>query len=368
LAIVNQQITEDVSSFNEAEIRFHIIDPVLRKLGYPDGDDVFLKLEEKLEFPYQIGRRSKKDLPLGIADYRAGLKGRRGSFVIEAKAGYTEITRTDIEQAHSYAAHAKVGANFFVLCDGCRFAVFETLSGSDCEPIVELKIEEIDSRFHELENILSPENLAKHCLIKYDLGLKLCDGLNSTVKIHSGEYGMKHWDYRVFMDGVDQTEVLRASRPQFAEMDKQFELMANDFILRVSDGAMGRDADGQIYALVNFTGATKNSDAGMKLLGIDKMKFASSEKFLSCEENNPSIFESTADFLVSRGTKMSPLFGSAVQIEDSVNGNLFVSARIFKKGEFLYGDYLSMAKYSFVYTQCTMELDVLGSFSLKLLN
>lgn len=147
-------------TYNETEIRFHIVDPIIRLLGYPGADDVYLILEEKLEYPYQhIGRRSKKDLPLGRSDYRAGVKGARGSFVIEAKAGGVVIANKEVEQAHSYAAHAQVGANYFVLCNGSVLTVYETLSGPQASPVVELPLAEVNTRFHELENILEPSNL-----------------------------------------------------------------------------------------------------------------------------------------------------------------------------------------------------------------
>jgi Type I restriction enzyme R protein N terminus (HSDR_N) len=360
------EIIESLNSYNETEIRSYIIDPVLRKLGYPGSAEVFIKQEEKLEYPYHIGRRSKKDLPSGRVDYRAGLKGRRGSFVLEAKAGNVVVSKTDIEQAHSYAAHAKVGANYFVLCDGSSIQVFETLSGSECNPIVSVPIREIEARFHELENILAPANLGKHCKVNYDYGFKLCDGLGSTARIHSGEYGMDEWTYRILLGGVDQTELMRVSVPQVSELDKQLEMMANDFVLRVSDGVAGREPNGQIFALVNFSGVTKSSDVGMKLLGLDRMRFSSNEKHLSCDEDNPSIFESTADFSVAQGTKMPQLFGEAIPIETQVDGDFFISARIHKAVDQLIGDYIAMATYRFGDVRVSMELDFIGRFSLKL--
>jgi hypothetical protein len=85
--VFSEQSEQARQAYNETEVRFHIIDPMLRQLGYPGGEDVYLKPEEKLEYPYfHIGHKSKKDMPLGFPDYRAGLKGARGSFVIQAKA------------------------------------------------------------------------------------------------------------------------------------------------------------------------------------------------------------------------------------------------------------------------------------------
>lgn len=336
-------------------------------LGYPGGDDVFLKLEQMLEYPYHIGHRSKKDLPSGRTDYRAGLKGRRGSFIVEAKAGNAIISQSDVEQAHSYAAHAKVGANYFVLCDGSKIVVYETLSGSECSPLVELPIREIDGKFHELENLLSPTYLARHCQVKYDLHLKLCDGLGSSVNIQSGEYGMDYWAYRVLVNGADCTTQLKSKAPQFTDLDKQLEMMASVFVLNVSDGFTARDADGKMYAQVSFSGVTKNSMAAMKLLGIEKMTFSSDEKFLSTDKSKPTVFESTADFSLVRGTMIPQLFGGAIPVDANVDGDVFVSALIHKDGDQLNGEYVALAVYHFGSVNVKIELDFLGKFGLRLI-
>jgi hypothetical protein len=305
-------------------------------------------------------------LPLGYPDYRAGLKGRRGSFIVEAKRGNYLTKRSDIEQAHSYAAHAQVGANYFMLCDGRQLSVYETLSGPDGKAIVDIPINQIDERFHELESLLSPKNLEKNCHVSYDLKLKLCDGLGSSVKIHSGEYGMAHWEYRVFMNGVNCTEQLRSSAPKFIEYDKQLAIMANEFNLQVVGDSAERDASGRISAQLSFSGVTKSNLAGMKLLGIDKAKFVSNERFLSTDSLNPSVFESTAEFSLEKGTMMPQLFGGAVSIDSDVAGDFFISGRIHKEDDLLLGEYVALADYRFGMSNITMELDFFGKFVLKL--
>lgn len=372
MTIITPQILESVSTYNEAEVRLHVIDPLIRKLGYHDGEDVYFKPEEKLDYPYYfIGHKNKKrDLPLGFPDYRAGLRGRRGSFIIEAKAAVVGLSEKDVEQAHSYAAHSQVGANYFVLSDGLQVAVYETLSGGHGAPIVRLEVGELDARFHELENILSPANLERNCRVDYDKGLKLCDGLGSPVKVHSGEYNMKAWAYRILIGGKDFTEQIKAAAPQIAEMDNQLAMIQKEFELRVGDGIAKRETDGRIVADLSFAGVTKNSVAAMKLLGIDRMTFATSAQFISTNPNNPTVFESTADFALEEGTMMPPLFGDAVPIDTKVEGDMFVTARMCKEGDVLFGDYSSVTDYWFnvpMVGKGKLELDLIGSFVLRLL-
>jgi len=345
---------------------------MLRKLGYPGGEDVYLKLEEKLGYPYfHIGHKNrKKDLSLGFPDYRAGLKGRRGSFIIEGKAAAVGIAKSDVEQAHSYAAHSEVGANYFVLSNGLQVAVYETLSGGQATPIVLLEIGELDARFHELENILSPTNLEKNCRVDYDKGLKLCFGLGSSVKILSGEYEMKDWEYRAILGGQDCTEMLKRSVPQFSEIDSQLSLMQRDFELRVGGGAIERQPDGRIIANVRLAGVTKNNQTAMKLLGIDQMAFATDAEFISTSAHNPTVFESTAEFTLEKGTMMPPLFGDAVPMGAKLDGDFFVTLRLHKDGDLICGEYATVADYWFdmpMIGKLRLELDSIGSFVLRLL-
>lgn len=371
MTIVSQQLLDALPAYNEAEVRFHLIDPILRLLGYPGADDVYVKLEEKLEYPYfHIGHKSKKrDQPLGFPDYRAGLKGARGSFIVEAKAGNVVVSQKDVEQAHSYAAHAQVGANYFVLCDGTQLSVFETLSGAEYKPIVEVPVSKIDNRFHELENVLAPKNLAKYCQTTYDFNLKLCEGLGSSVKIHSGEYGMDSWDIRVFVNDDDCTALAKTHVPQFAVMDEQIAFMQREFELKVADGLATRDGNGRIIARVRFSGITKNNQAGMKLLGIDHMSWTTNEKFLSIDPNNPTAFESTADFSLDKGTMIAPLFGDVVPSNLDIAGEFFITARIHKSGDELLGEYAAISDYLFEMPglgATRLEFDFFGQFSLQL--
>ena len=370
---ITQQVLEERHNYNEAEVRRFIIDPTLEKLGYPGGDGVFLKLEEKLEYPYHfIGHKSKKrDQPLGFPDYRAGLKGGRGSFITEAKSINAKISKKDIEQAHSYAAHAQVGANYFLLCDGEQFLVYETLSGPECKPILEICVQELDARFHELENILSPPALAKNCRVIYDSGLKICEGLGSSAKIHSGVYLMDDWAYRVFVNGADCTEMLKNSVPQFDEVDDQFDMLSREFDLRVGSGFAKRNADGQICAKLSFPGVTKNNLKSMQLLGVDNMEFATKEKFLSVDPSNPTAFESSVEYSIDKGTLVPPLFGEAIPADTDMNGDLFISARMYKKGEQIRGEYSAFADYWFDLSglgTMKVEADFIGNFTLNLIS
>ncbi|WP_195822327.1 type I restriction enzyme HsdR N-terminal domain-containing protein [Roseobacter sp. MH60115] len=370
MQIIADAAVNAAPSYNETEIRFHILDPLIRHLGYPDTDDVYLNLEEKLDYPYvHVGRRSKKDLPLGFPDYRAGIKGARGSFIVEAKAGSISITSKEVEQAHSYAAHAQVGANYFVLCNGSVLQVFETLSGADAVPLIDVPINEINQRIHQIENILSPHNLAKNCHISHDLGLKLADGLGSSVGIRSGRYLLADYAYRIVAGGQDCTEMARQSVPQLAETDRQLELMKTAFELKVSGGVAERGENGRISAHVQFEGATVHNHEAMAILGITEASFATADQFISTDPASPTIFESLKDFSVSRGTMMPELFGGSSEMEGDVVGDMFIKAAMVLSGNRILGEYISLSNHHLTipgFPPILYEMDFSGTFELTL--
>lgn len=367
--LLSDAVLRAASAFNEAEVRFHVIDPIVRALGYPSGDTTYLKLEEKLDYPYfYIGRKNKKkDLPVGFPDYRAGVLGGRGCFIIEAKAANVALSRAEIEQAHSYAAHIEVGADFFLLCNGLELQIYETFSGLLAPPIVRLPIDEINRRFHEIENVLAPDRLLLHCRRTYDLDLKLAQGLGSSVKIRDGYYDMQYWDINVFLNDADVTAQFK---PHLAQVEQQMETLQREFELRVGDGLVKRDGDGRILASVTFVGATKNNDAAMKLIGLDRLEFSTNDEFLSLDPDKPTIFESTADFRVVKGTKLPPMFGQTVPIDLDVDMDLYVKTRMFSDGQCVSGDYLALANYNFLFPglgRIRLGLDLAGAASLRLL-
>lgn len=368
--IIDIAAIEAGSHYNEASVRFHIVDPLIRKLGYSNHENTYLELEKKLEYPYiHIGHRSRKDVPLGFPDYRAGLKGARGSFILETKAGSKPITRLEVEQAHSYAAHAQVGSNYFVLSNGLEIRVYETLAGSDANPIVTIPISELNERYHEIENILSPANLAKHCKVEYDRKLKLCNGLGSSVSIRSGAYKINEWEYRILFNGENQTELFRSNAPQIAQLDEQMEMLRSVFELRVQEGSATRGEDGRITAHARFGGATLPNLEAMRMMGIDEISFTTSEQFLSTEADNPTMFDASTDYSIAKGAMMPLLLGGMGEMVSDVEGGLFTKVSMYFDGTEMLGQYRCFSDYNIKLAypgKLKAEMDFTGTFILRL--
>ena len=293
----------------------------------------------------------------------------RGSFIVEAKSGGTSISKLEVEQAHSYAAHAEVGANYFVLVNGSEIQIFATLSGPSASPVVSIPLFDVNLRFHEMENILAPSQLAKNCKVVYDTRLKLCEGLGSSVGIRNGEYKIGELAYHIFVDGQDRTAVLRTTWPQLVELDRQLDLFRTTFDLKISQGIIERDGDGRVTAQTEFSGVTRFNSEGMKLIGIDKATFVTGDKFLSGEENAPSMFEATKDFAVEKGASMPQMFGGLVTLEHDFTGKMSIRAAMYVCDDVVRGTYLASGYYRIqplLGPLVEIEADFAGEFDLSL--
>jgi hypothetical protein len=353
---------------NEAEVRYHVIDPILRRLGYGQVQGTYLYLEHKIEYPYyHIGHRSKKDLPIGFPDYRCGLDGRRGSFVVEAKKKSHDIGPIDREQAHSYASHAQVAANYFVLCNGRSFEVYETLSTDLSTPILEMDCERIDDNFHQVENILSINSIKKNCHVSYDRGLRISSEYGSTATIMNGRYEVDEVELKIYGSN-DYTNNLIKQVPQFSELENLKKIL-KEFVYTVDSGEVSRGEDGRIVATADFGSVTKGNRQSMKLLGLDKIQFFSSDQFMSEDPDNPSIFEVERKIFVAKGSEIFPLFGPSQKMETDMRVDAFIVAKLSGRNGIIKGDFSAFAVYSTEFPfigSITAEADFFGQCEIRM--
>ena len=181
---------------------------------------------------------------------------------------------------------------------------------------------------------------------------------------------MDGWEFRASINGDDCTEFLKKSVPEIADLDNQLATMDREFTLKVADGLAKRDDDGRINAQVSFAGVTKNNQTGMELLGIDEMVFSTKEEFLSDDPDSPTVFETTTDFSLAKGTMIAPLLGDAIPTTTDLSGDLLITALMYKKHDTILGEYNALAEYRIDVPgigAMVLELKFFGRFSLKLI-
>ncbi|GHB17725.1 hypothetical protein GCM10007094_01660 [Pseudovibrio japonicus] len=353
---------------NETTVRYEVIDPIIRELGYKRGSQAYLELERKLNYPYKcIGhRKEKKDLPIGYPDYFCGLEGRRGSFVVEAKSTDQKISQSHREQAHSYATHPEIAADYFVLCDGHSFQIYETLAGISSPPVVNVPVGKLERRKHEIFNILRPENLQMLCRKEHDTGLQLSEGLRSNVTITNGQYTLSEIRLYAYANGVDVMPKLEGT-PAGDEFKNMLNLQSA-LISRIEQGRCYRNDEGRITADISFSGSTKNNDAAMKQFGISELKFITNDEFISSNSSFPTLFETNFEFGVTKGELILPFLGDAFPSPQNLSAHNFIRAALHLSGNKIVGtadSFTNLHMPSLNPTSGDIELKLVGKYALS---
>jgi|SRR5579863_3277129 len=163
------KVLEDYE-FKEDAVREEVVFPILKSLGYGASGPNRIIRSRKLLHPFVSIGSARKEIHL-IPDYLMEISGKNG-WIMEAKAPNEEITKSaHVEQAYSYAIHSEIRVNYFALCNGKFFALYDV---RDIEPLLYFPIQILYQFWRDLQSRLRPENVftVDHSL-KKDLGLHL---------------------------------------------------------------------------------------------------------------------------------------------------------------------------------------------------
>ncbi|WP_367119229.1 hypothetical protein [uncultured Mucilaginibacter sp.] len=92
---------------------------------------------------------------------------------MDAKSpGEVLVKSKHVEQAYSYAIHSEVRVNYFALCNGHEFVLYNI---SKIDPILQFPLQAISLYWGDLQNILKPATIFNNEYNKLakDLGLHL---------------------------------------------------------------------------------------------------------------------------------------------------------------------------------------------------
>lgn len=161
----------DDPNFKEDSVREELVVPILKRLGYSASGEHKIIRSEPLEHPFvYIGTKPHK---VNIfPDYQLAPAGKR-EWVLDAKAPGEEIhTGPNVEQAFSYAIHREVRTMLYGLCNGRELVIFHV---SELEPKLVVDLKDIDARWKDVWNLLSPLAFTNPAALHYlpDFGLTL---------------------------------------------------------------------------------------------------------------------------------------------------------------------------------------------------
>lgn len=157
--------------FKEDSVREEIIVPIIQNLGYSASQPNQIIRSRNLTHPYvSIGSQRKKIYI--IPDYIFEINGKPG-WILDAKSpSESTINSVHVEQAYSYAINSEVRVNYFALCNGIYFTLYNI---SKNEPLLHFPIRAIPGYWSQIKEFLSPDNIFKNAEnnIKKDFGLHL---------------------------------------------------------------------------------------------------------------------------------------------------------------------------------------------------
>ena len=169
--------------FKEDAVREDIICPILKSLGYNASGPNRMIRSRKLLHPFVSIGSARKEIYI-IPDYLMEISGKNG-WIMEAKSPTEEIVKSvNVEQAYSYAIHHEIRVNYFALCNGKFFALYDV---REVEPLFYFPIQILYQYWSDLKTRLEPKNvfITDHPF-KKDLGL------------HLKRLGFKHFESIIF--------------------------------------------------------------------------------------------------------------------------------------------------------------------------
>jgi hypothetical protein len=161
----------DYPEFREDSVREEIIIPIIKGLGYAANKPYQIIRSRKLLHPFVSIGSKRKEIYI-IPDYLFEVAG-KPAWILDAKSPSESIIKSShVEQAYSYAIHSEVRVNFFALCNGKEFALYNI---EKIDPILYFPVQAIPLYWENLKKYLTPENVFanNHFKLAKDLGLHL---------------------------------------------------------------------------------------------------------------------------------------------------------------------------------------------------
>ncbi|TIX23577.1 type I restriction enzyme HsdR N-terminal domain-containing protein [Mesorhizobium sp.] len=279
----------DIEAMNEDDVAGELVRPLCRALGYRQGGE-FANLRSQIPLQYDrafLGHRDAKKDPLlrGRPDFVCEVVS-YARWVVEAKRPSVALSLEDSQQAHTYATHPEIAAEYYMLTNGREFRVYRV--GKPDVPIVEWLKDQTDQMLPALHNLLGPDAMKKRADVKVDLRKPLARGRNSSAKIVGGEI--------IYLRNT-------ATVPLTINMDGLRNSISGNFVARGDDGL--------ITAELEVQSAFADFDTLNRAFGFFPLHFHTADEFISSDVEKPTLMQNLVSVKIPRGlefpkTMLSP--------------------------------------------------------------
>lgn len=157
--------------FKEESVREELIAPLIKDIGYTNSGSTQVIRNFGLKHPFVSIGSSRRNITV-IPDYLMQVS-EKPAWILEAKSPFESIEESKhIEQAYSYAIHPEIRVNYFALCNGHHFLLFNI---SRPKPLFNISLRAIDLYRNMLKQLLEPAKVFTYpdFRLSKDLGLHI---------------------------------------------------------------------------------------------------------------------------------------------------------------------------------------------------
>lgn len=134
--------------FKEDSVREELIQPLIKSLGYKVSGDARIIRSRSLEHPFVSIGSTRHKISI-IPDYVFEVEG-KVHWILDAKSPSEDISKSKhVEQAYSYSIHPEIRSNFYALCNGREFSLYDVRKN---DPVLFFKMIEI---YKHLEHLIT---------------------------------------------------------------------------------------------------------------------------------------------------------------------------------------------------------------------
>ncbi|EHH03370.1 type I restriction enzyme r protein [Agrobacterium tumefaciens CCNWGS0286] len=317
----------NIETMNEDDVSGELVRPLCRALGYSQGNpDANLRSQISLQYDKAfLGHKNGEKDPVlrGRPDFVCEVVS-YARWVVEAKKPAIELSQDDSYQAHTYATHPEIAAEFYMLTNGREFRLYRV--GNPDAPALTWQKDETDDMLPALRNFLGPEPMKKRANVKIDMGKPLGAGLGSSAEIVGGHV--------VYEKSV-------ATIPLGTKMDG----LTN----AVTGRSVSRNDKGLIVALVDVKSAFVGLDELHKASGFYPLTFSTADEFLSDDIQKPTLMQNIINIVLPAGTTFpTTLLGPGGTLPINVEADCYTQALGFVDGNVFRGTYFVDYEYRLI--------------------
>lgn len=341
----------DLETMNEDDVSGELVRPLCHALGYTQGHPIS---NLRSQFPLQYNKfflghrddgkdpviRGKPDFVCEVVSF--------ARWVVEAKSPKIKLSLTDSQQAHTYATHPEIGAEFYMLCNGREFRLYRV--GNPNKPVLVWLKDETDANLPALRNILGPDAMRKRASPEFNLRKPIAIDIGAEVEVLGGVIAYTKTTANVEL--VQKSDGMNSA---------------------VIGNRIYRNDAGLIIVEIDLRGPVEAIDKISRSLGQYPLIFSCADEYISSDFSRPTLLQNVLDIKIPRGKQveesiLSPagIIPFDIEVRTYTQALGFINGTNFKGTFFVDYNYDSRTAAALFGAANGLEMTHEGNFDIKL--